>query len=63
MRVFESVLKALTKMNVPISKSVPVTDIQAVTRSMIMRVFTCPVVRPMMDDALLGNKDGQKFAS
>lgn len=36
------------KMNVPISMSVAATDTDAVVRSMMIRVSTCALVRPIM---------------
>lgn len=54
MRVFDKVLKSLMKINVARRMSVPVTEMEAVVRSMMMRVrISCFVKPPMASDGAL----------
>lgn len=56
MRVFDRVLKSLKHINVNRRRSVPMTEIDAVTRSIKMRVATWLSVREPMTD--YGSFDG-----
>jgi len=50
MSVFDSVLKSLIKINVARRISVPVTEIEAVVRSMMMSVSISWSVKPIVGD-------------
>lgn len=51
MRVLDKVLKDLMKINVIMRIRVPITEIEAVVRSMMISVSICSLVKPMMGGA------------